>query len=537
VTGDEGRITIARMSRSLPPRATAVLLALVLALLAFRLGAVPLLGPDEPRYARVAVEMQRSGEWVRPTLQGEPWLEKPPLYYWLAGAAFARLGEREAAARLPSVLAALLLVGTTALAGARLFGPAAGLHAGFVAGTSLLVFAYGRAASMDMLLAATVTLAVGLGGLRVLGVAGRLAMVAAAAAAGLATLAKGPLGLLLPLLVLGGYVLATRQWRWLREAASPAALLAFAVVAAPWYVAILLDQGRRFVEVFLLNHNVQRFTSTVHNHPGPPWYYLPVLLGGLFPWSGLAVPALVRASPRLERRDLFVLLWFLLPLAFFSLAGSKLPGYILPCVPPLAILMGRAADRLVTEGATPERVLSSRVAGLVGVALGALVATAPAALLRMGEPLWRSAIPLGTWALVVSFLFSRRVLGDPAGALRLLRVGAAGLLVLLALAAPPVLAWRESGALLFAPARGREVLAWGAWRTAWMAGYFYNDARVREISEATEIFAAVEAGPALVLAGPSEKRRLEAMGSLEVIVLGEGPRQNALLRVERRRAQ
>src|SRR5574340_1267919 len=87
------------MSRDLPPRATAVLLALVLALLAFRLGAMPLLGPDEPRYARVAVEMHRSGEWVTPTLAGEPWLEKPPLYYWLAGAAFSVLGETELAAR------------------------------------------------------------------------------------------------------------------------------------------------------------------------------------------------------------------------------------------------------------------------------------------------------------------------------------------------------------------------------------------------------------------------------------------------------
>ena len=114
------------MPHSLPPRATAVLLALVLALLAFRLGTVPLLGPDEPRYTRVAVEMHRAGEWVTPTLQGEPWLEKPPLFYWLAGRRFAVLGETEAAARLPSVLAALLLVGATALFGARLYGSAGG---------------------------------------------------------------------------------------------------------------------------------------------------------------------------------------------------------------------------------------------------------------------------------------------------------------------------------------------------------------------------------------------------------------------------
>ena len=522
------------MSHSLPPRATAVLLALVLALLAFRLGAVPLLGPDEPRYTRVAVEMHRAGEWVRPTLQGDPWLEKTPLFYWLGGGAFSVLGETEAAARVPSVLAALLLVGATALFGARLYGSAAGLHAGFVAGTSLLPFAYARAASMDMLLAATVTVAIGLLALRVLGIAGRLAIVAAAAAAGLATLAKGPLGLLLPILVVGGYVVATREWRRLRELFAPLSIAAFVVVSAPWYVAILSDQGRHFLNVFVLDHNVQRFTSTVHNHPGPFWYYVPVLLAGLFPWSGLAVPAFFRLAPRASRSDLFVLLWLGLPLVFFSLAGSKLPGYILPCVPPLAILMGRAADRLITGPATPERMLAGRIVALVGLVLAALVAAAPAALFRIQEPLWRSAVPLGVWAVVVAFFFSRRIGADPAGAFRLLRIGAAGLLVLVTLAAPPILDRRESGRRLFVPAMGRHVLAWGAWRTAWMAGYFYNDGKVRAVEDASEILAAIDEGPTLVLAGPSERRRLEAMGSLEVHTLARGPRENVLLRVEKR---
>jgi 4-amino-4-deoxy-L-arabinose transferase-like glycosyltransferase len=523
------------MSRDLPPRATAVLLALVLALLAFRLGAIPLLGPDEPRYTRVAIEMHRAGEWVTPTLAGEPWLEKPPLYYWLAGAAFSVLGESEAAARVPSVLAALLLVGATALFGARIYGSSAGLHAGFVAGLSLLPFAYARAASMDMLLAATVTVAVGLCALRLLGIAGRGAVVGGAAAAGLATLAKGPLGLLLPALVALGYVALTREWRRLRELASWKAALAFALVCAPWYLAILADQGRHFLDVFILNHNVQRFTSTVHNHPGPFWYYVPVLLAGLFPWSGLAIPALARIHPRASRPDLLVLLWLALPLAFFSLAGSKLPGYILPCVPPLAILTGRAADRLIGEGDTPGSYLSSRVAGLVGLVLAALVATAPAVLLfALREPTWRSAIPLSVWTVAVGLLVSRRIGPDPAGALRLLRVGAAGLLLLVALVAPPIVDHRESGRSLFKGAMGRDVLAWGAWRTAWMAGYFYNDGKVREVASAGEIMAAIDRGPTLVLAGPSERRRLESMGSLEVHVLGTGVRENALLRVERR---
>jgi hypothetical protein len=174
------------------------------------------------------------------------------------------------------------------------------------------------------------------------------------------------------------------------------------------------------------------------------------------------------------------------------------------------------------------------VAALVGLALAAVVAASPVLLFRAGEPLWRTAIPLAFWALIVAFFFSRRVGPDPAGALRLMRVGAAGLLLLAAIAAPPIVERRESGRSLFKGAMGRPVLAWGAWRTAWMAGYFYNDGKVREVAGATDILKAIESGPTLVLAGPGEKRRLEQMGSLEVHTLSTGARNNALLRVEKR---
>jgi hypothetical protein len=128
-------------------------------------------------------------------------------------------------------------------------------------------------------------------------------------------------------------------------------------------------------------------------------------------------------------------------------------------------------------------------------------------------------------------MFSRRLHRDPEGALRLLRVGAAGLPLLLALAAPPILEKRESGRALFAPAAGREVLAWGAWRTAWMAGYFYNDARVREVSGLPEISVAAAAGPVLVLCGPGERRTLQRARGLSARVLATGPRGNTLIEV------
>jgi 4-amino-4-deoxy-L-arabinose transferase-like glycosyltransferase len=513
--------------RALPPRGTALLLALVAALFLLRLGAVPLLGPDEPRYARVAVEMRRSGDSVTPTLQGQPWLEKPPLYYWLAGKAYGLLGETEAAARLPSVAAGLLFVGVTALVGARLYGGTAGLYAGFALGTSVLPFAYARAAAMDMLLAATSTAAIGLVGLRLLGVAGRLAVPAAGVAMGLAVLAKGPLGVLLPALVAAGYVLATRDWSLLRRLVSPIGLLVLLFVAAPWYVLVYRAQGQAFVDVFLLNHNVQRFTSEIHHHAGPWHYYVGVALLGLFPWSGLLVPGFAGLRPRGSRADLYVLLWLALPFAFFSAAASKLPGYILPCLPPLALLIGRAARDLTREDAPGSR----HAVALLTAALAIPVAVAPFVLRRLGEPGWAATLPLAAWTLVGALAFAARIVSDPAGALRLLRVAAAGFLLLLTMAAPPILGRRESGRDLFLAARGQDVLAWGATRSAWMAGYFYNDGKVREAAGLGDVVRAAARGPILVICGPAERRLLAAAPGLATRELAPGPRDSALVRV------
>jgi 4-amino-4-deoxy-L-arabinose transferase-like glycosyltransferase len=384
---------------------------------------------------------------------------------------------------------------------------------------------------MDMLLAAGVTGAIGLAGLRLLERAGPGAMVAAGACAGAATLAKGPLGALLPALVVGGYVLATRRWRLLRECLSPAAVLAFLVVAAPWYALIWRDQGRAFVDVFLLDHNVQRFTSTIHRHPGPPWYYVPLLLGGLFPWSGLLLPGFARLAPRHSRVDLFLLLWLALP--FFSLAGSKLPGYILPCLPPLAIVAGRAAAALTAGEIVFPPGLGRRAAAVLTLVLAALVAALPAVLERDRFAEWSVTVPMAVWAVIVAAIFYARLAPDAEGALRVLRVGAAGFLLLLAAAAPPIVAARESGASLFQRAAGHEVLAWRAWRTAWMAGYFYNDGRVREVETLAEITATAAERPVLVLTGRRECDDLRRVGGLRLTTLGTGPRGHALVRVER----
>jgi 4-amino-4-deoxy-L-arabinose transferase-like glycosyltransferase len=330
--------------------------------------------------------------------------------------------------------------------------------------------------------------------------------------------------------VAAAYVLATREWALLRRLVSPTGLFLLLLVAAPWYVLVYRAQGQAFVDVFLLNHNVQRFTSTIHHHPGPPHYYVGIALLGLFPWSGLLVPGFAGLRLRSSRADLYVLAWFALPFVFFSSAASKLPGYVLPCLPPLALLIGRAARDLARDGAQGSR----HAVALLTAALAIPVAVAPFVLRRLGEPGWAAALPLAAWTLVAALAFAARIDRDAAGALRLLRVAAAGFLLLLTMAAPPILARRESGRDLFLAVDGREVLAWGATRAAWMAGYFYNDGKVREAAGLGDVAAAAARGPALVICGPAERRLLAAAPGLDARELARGPRDSALLRVARR---
>ena len=507
----------------------ALILGLQFLLLAFRLGQIPLLGPDEPRYARVAVEMARANEFVTPTLAGEAWLEKPPLYYWLAGLGFRLFGESETAARWPAVLAALLMTGFTGLLGARLFGRSCGRLSMIIAATSPLVFAYSRAATMDMLVAAFITGASGLLILSLLGIAGRSSVPAAWALMGLALLAKGPIGILIPAAIAVTASLFLRRFQ-LSKIVSPLGVILVIAVAGPWFAAIYADQGFHFIEVFILNHNLERFTSTIHNHPGPFYYYLPVLLLGIFPWTGL-VPGAMVATFRAERKAALCLLaWIAVPLLLFSLAGSKLPGYILPCLPPLAIGLA-LSERVLFDAEEPK---GARTAGLIGLIVSAVAVALVIRATREGEPWARSALAPAVWLLATTFVASRAFERTRSEGLRILSIGASGFLLLLTLVAPPVLEAMQSGRRLFLPAQGREVLVVGAWRTAWMSGYFYNNGRVREMTSLPQALDLVGDHPRLMLFGPSEWREIKALDRYTTLELAHGTRGNVLARVSTR---
>ncbi len=359
------------------------------------LGAIGLIGPDEPRYVSIARSMARSGDWITPRLWGHPWFQKPILYYWSAAASFRLFGVSERTARLPNALAALvgaLLLGWAAW---HFYGARAARLVLVLFPTAIGIFAFAHAATMDMPLAMSLTAAM---------VSALFALPPASPAAakppgrrrvwlalvgvflGLGTLAKGPVAVILA----GGsallWALITRRWRDVFRFLRWEPLAAFAAVALPWYVACSLANPR-FPHAFLWYQNFQRYLTPVFAHVQPWWFFFPVLALGLLPWTPLLL-ATLRDGWRLFRSGraaaspaLFVACWAAFPLLFFSFSDSKLPGYILPAVPPLIFLLARTVDRFPSSrepqpnGRQRDR-LGRWAVALVGLTLIALAATA-----------------------------------------------------------------------------------------------------------------------------------------------------------------
>jgi len=322
---------------------------------------VGLIGPDEPRYAQVAREMLERHDWVTPTLWGQPWLEKPPLFYWGAMLAYKSTGEVTGwAARLPSAALSTLMV-FFIYVWARHFRRGMQLDAALITAASVIIIVFGRGASTDMPLTAMFAIAM-LSWWGWYESQSRAWLLAFYAFVGLGTLAKGPVAVFLAGLIVAAFSALRRDWRpVLRTLWLPGIVLYLAVVL-PWFVAVQ-RANPEFFRVFILEHNLQRYTSDLYRHKQPFWYYVPVALIGLLPWTIFAVTALVDAirdwrfsvSEPQGREDLrtFLTLWFLLPIAFFSLSQSKLPGYVLPAIPAAAILLADFILRREEEAEKP----------------------------------------------------------------------------------------------------------------------------------------------------------------------------------------
>ena len=343
------------------------------------LTAFGLVGPDEPRYASIARNMATSGDWVTPRLHGEPWLEKPILYYWVAALGYRVFSDGELAARLPSVLGGLTTMLALGWVAWRCYGPTTATMFALVFPSSIAVLAFARAATPDMLFTSTLTLALAAAAplvLRNQPGAVWAYQVAFGGALGLAVLAKGPAGVVLAGASALIGALATKRGTRVWRLAGPWALASFAGVALPWYVLCAL-RNPEFVQVFLVSHNVERFLRPVFSHQQPLWYFVPVLLLGLAPWTAALVATAREALTTLTRRtwtespSIFFACWVLAPVVFFSLSQSKLPGYVLPAVPPAAMLLARVLARAVQHNpmrARPVGLGSAAVLGAMAVA-------------------------------------------------------------------------------------------------------------------------------------------------------------------------
>lgn len=331
-------------------RTDIVLLAGFCAFLFFYgLGQFGLIGADEPRYAQVAREMMERGDWVTPTLGGHPWLEKPPLYYWEAGLVYRAIGVSDVAARIPSAFDATLLVVAIYLF-FRKFRRGVEVDAALITASCAGMIGYARAASPDMPLASAFCI-----GMLVWWAwresGKRKYLLAFYALMALGMLAKGPVAPFLAGLVAVLFSLIVGEPRLILRTLWIPGILLFCLIGLPWYVAVQM-QNPIFFREFILEHNLARFSSNVYHHPQPFWYYLPVAALAVLPWTVFAAVALVE-SLRVwwtERKSaagdmelqfrIFAVTWALVPIGFFSLSQSKLPGYILPAVPAAAILLG-----------------------------------------------------------------------------------------------------------------------------------------------------------------------------------------------------
>ncbi len=354
-------------------------LAAALAWLAASAWIRPLMLPDEGRYVGVAWEMLRSGDWLTPTLNGMPYFHKPPLFYWITASGLAVAGRVEWAARLAPWLGAAAMVVALFLFTRRWAGKREALRNLLVLATLPIAFVAAQFANLDMLVAGCISATVPClahAALTAAGPSQRLALWGGYVGAALGLLAKGLIGVVLPGMIVVLWLLVCGRPRRILSLISLPGLLLFAAVGAPWFV-LMEARHPGFLHYFFVVHHFSRFTQTGFNNPEPFWFYPVVLALLALPWTLWLLrrpapsPALPNDATTLDR---LMWVWLAVVVGFFSLPASKLVGYILPALPPLAWLIARRMPAALTT--TPRRLaIASAVLGSAAAVATILFAT------------------------------------------------------------------------------------------------------------------------------------------------------------------
>jgi len=332
-----------------------LLLALVYALLWFgTLNYRHLIPSDEGRYAEMAREMLVTGDWVTPRYNGYKYFEKPPLQVWATVIAFKAFGVGDWQARLWTAMTGFLSIIAIGFASAKLYGTRAGFLSAIVLASSPMWVISGHMNSLDMGLSAFLVAALCsllLAQSSPSKSSTRNWMWLCWAFMGLATLSKGLIGAALPAMVLIVYSFTNWDWKIWKRLHLVSGLILFLIITAPWFV-LVAQRNPEFLEFFFIHEHLQRFTQNAHSRTGPIYYFVPLLIVGFLPWVLSLPSALAKAwSARCRGFSSVWLLacWSVVIFAFFSISHSKLPGYIIPIFPALAILVGVRLDQLLGE--------------------------------------------------------------------------------------------------------------------------------------------------------------------------------------------
>ncbi len=348
-------------------RVVVLLLAAAAVLFLSGLGGGTLWDQDEARYAQAAREILQTKDPITLHINGTPWFVHPPLYIWLEALTGWAVGFSEFSARLWSAIFGIVGILVTYLLGRMLFGVRTAALGAVILMTMFQYFVQSRLAIFDVMLVAFMLLAV-YTFLRSLRDASPHLAVWAFVWAGLGTLTKGPIALLLPALGVGAYLAVRGELRRWRDIPWPGALGAYAAIALPWYLLETIRHGWPFVQSVIGYYTITRFVGVVENQSGSWWYYGPVLVLGAFPWSGFLVAMVIDHLRRARNEgSMLVLLWCGVTLVFYSLAGTKLPNYILPLYPLAALGIAATWDRILSGEAGAQRALNVGFAVTAGI--------------------------------------------------------------------------------------------------------------------------------------------------------------------------
>jgi 4-amino-4-deoxy-L-arabinose transferase-like glycosyltransferase len=511
----------------------------------YGLGRLPVVGSDEPRYAQVAREMYLRGDWVTPTLGGHTWFEKPALLYWMLIASYKAFGVSEFSVRIGPALCGIItfmlvaVLASKAGAGSEKRGSdvSSGLVSGLVAASSAALIGFSRAATFDIVVTMTLTAtltAFFFSEDEVSDSRRRLYLLGVYVGTGLSLLAKGLIGVVIPVGVIGLYFLFRRKWPARGQLTSllwgvPIALL----VAAAWYGPVISRHGWTFIDQFFIQHHFARFVSDKYHHTQPFYFYLVIVWLLVIPWTVYLFSSIFNLARQKWKKagavsnlEVFAIAWMLFPIAFFSFSGSKLPGYILPVLPAAALLVGSRLTIDIESGRGERRALfTGLLALLVSIAGGVYmvrngIATAFCAFVVMLPP----AI-----AGLSSVIYRRQRLLN--ASLLILSVALTAFLVLYCIA--PDVADRESTRRLFEEAarRGYSAAPVVEMHVIERTAEFYAGSRLMRAADGEVLklqgtdaviqIARQTAGPVLVMVPSEFSGQLTTNSALDVAPIGD----------------